>query len=46
MLVTGTRLASGGVLSNTTFFNIEEGKTTTTELIMRENPDEVKVIGG
>ena len=45
MLVTGTRLASGGVLSNTTFFNIEEGKTTTTELIMRENPDEVKVIG-
>lgn len=45
MLVTGTRLASGGVLSKTTFFNIEKDKTTTTELVMRENPDEVKVIG-
>lgn len=45
MMVTGTRLASGGILSNLTFFNIEEGKTTTTELLMRENPDEVKVIG-
>lgn len=45
MMVTGTRLASGGVLSNITFFNIHEGKTTQTELIMRENPDEVKVIG-
>lgn len=45
MLVTGTRLASGGVLSNTTFFNIEEGQTSTIKLIMRENPDKVKVIG-
>lgn len=45
MLVTGTRLANGGVLGNLSFFHIEEGKTTTTELLMRENPDEVKVIG-
>ena len=45
MMVTGTRLASGGVLSNITFFNIEPGKTTQTELVMRENPDAVKVIG-
>ncbi len=45
MMVTGTRLASGGVLSNVTFFNINPGKTTQTDLVMRENPDEVKVIG-
>lgn len=45
MMVSGTRLASGGVLSNMTFFNIEQDKTTAIELLMRENPDEVKVIG-
>lgn len=45
MMVTGTRLASGGVLSNITFFNVEQNKTTQIELLMRENPDEVKVIG-
>lgn len=44
-LVTGTRLASGGVLSNISFFNIEKDKNTHVELVMRENPDEVKVIG-
>ena len=45
MLVTGTRLASGGVLTNVTFFTIEAGKTTTVDLIMRENQDQVQVIG-
>lgn len=32
MMVTGTRLASGAVLSNTTFFTIEPDKTTTVTL--------------
>ncbi len=45
LMVTGTRLASGGVLSHLTFFNIEPEKTTSVGLLMRENPDEVKVIG-
>lgn len=45
MLVTGTRLASGGVLSNITFFNIWKNQHTHIDLRMRENPDEVKVIG-
>ena len=45
MLVTGTRLASGGVLSNVTFFTIEAGKTTTVDLTMRQNQDQVQVIG-
>lgn len=45
VLVTGTRLASGAVLSKTTFFNILPEKTTEFELVMRESEDEVQVIG-
>ena len=45
VLVTGTRLASGAVLSETTFFSILQGKTTEIELVMRESKDEVQVIG-
>lgn len=45
ILVTGTRLASGAVLSETTFFTIQPGKTTNIELVMRESQDEVQVIG-
>lgn len=45
MLVTGTRMASGAVLSNITFFTIEDGKTATVELVMRESKDQVQVIG-
>ena len=45
MLITGTRLASGAVLSNMTFFTIEAGKTTTIELIMRKDAGQVQVIG-
>lgn len=45
MMVTGTRLASGGVLSTVSFFTIEEGKTTVVDLVMRENKDQVQVIG-
>ncbi|WP_300703899.1 transglutaminase domain-containing protein [Bacteroides sp.] len=45
MLVTGTRLASGAVLSKAVSFHIEPGKTTNIDLIMRESKDEVQVIG-
>lgn len=45
MMVTGTRLASDAVLSNSTFFTIEPGKTTTVDLVMRESKDQVQVIG-
>lgn len=45
MMMTGTRMASGAVLANVTFFTIEEGKTTTVDLVMRENKDQVQVIG-
>ena len=45
MMVTGTRLANGGVLAELEFFPIREGKTTNIDLVMRENADEVQVIG-
>ncbi len=45
MLVTGSRMANGGVLSNITFFTVEEGKTTTIDLVMRDNSEEIRVIG-
>ncbi len=45
MLMTGTRLAKGGVLAQTTFFTIEQGKTTTLDLVMRESQEEIQVIG-
>lgn len=45
MLVTGTRMASGAVLSKVTFFTIEPGKTTTIDLVMRESDEQVQVIG-
>ncbi|WP_102407311.1 transglutaminase domain-containing protein [Parabacteroides bouchesdurhonensis] len=45
VLVTGTRMANGSVLSEMTFFKVEEGKTTPIKLEMRENKDEVQVIG-
>lgn len=46
LLVTGTRLANGGVLSQMTFFSVQPGKTTVVDLVMREAKDEVRVIGG
>lgn len=45
MMVTGTRMASGGVLSQISFFTVNRGKTTRTGLLMRESKDQVQVIG-
>lgn len=45
MLVTGTRMANGSVLAELTFFNIEPEKTTSIKMEMRENLDEIQVIG-
>ncbi len=45
MMVTGTRLAKGGVLAQTTFFTIRPDKTTTIDLVMRESQEEIQVIG-
>lgn len=45
MLVSGNRLANGSVLSNISFFNVEEGKTSKVQLKMRDNSEEIRVIG-
>lgn len=45
VMVTGTRLANGGVLSQMTFFTVQPGETTTIDLVMRESKDDVQVIG-
>ena len=45
MLTTGTRLASGSVLAATRIFNIEKGKTTTLSLDIRQDANDVSVIG-
>ena len=45
LLVTGTRLANGSVLSTTQEFVVEAGKTTTLPLTLRQSDTEVSVIG-
>ena len=45
MITTGTRLASGAVLSRIDFFDIKAGRQTDVELILRENREAVAVIG-
>lgn len=45
VLVTGTRLASGGVLARMVSFPINAGKKTEVPLVMRESQDEIQVIG-
>ena len=44
-LVTGTRLASGSVLSSSQIFTIRAGATTTLDMALRYSDDEVSVIG-
>ena len=45
VMVSGTRLANGGVLAELEFFPIHAGKTTTVDLVMREAKGDVQVIG-
>lgn len=45
MMVTGTRMANGSVLAEVSFFNVVSDKTTDIKLEMRENLEEVQVIG-
>lgn len=45
MLTTGTRLANGSVLATNKIFTIDEGKTTTLDLEMRQSTSDVSVIG-
>jgi len=44
-LVTGTRMADGTVLSHCQLFTIKEGETTPVKLLLRQNNQQVQVIG-
>ncbi|MDR1200636.1 MAG: transglutaminase-like domain-containing protein [Tannerellaceae bacterium] len=45
VLVTGARMAKGNVLANLSSFRIMPDKTTKISLVMRENQDDIQVIG-
>ena len=45
LLTTGTRLAGGEVLSNLTFFEIKEHGETSLQLPLRENKEDIFVLG-
>lgn len=44
-MMTGTRMADGGVLAHLTFFNIEEKKENKLEYVLRESSEKLQVIG-
>ena len=45
ILISGTRMASGQVLARVSTFNIEKGKTTSVDLILRKDNQDIQVIG-
>ena len=45
MLTTGTRLASGSVLSSSRLFRVREGETVTVPVVLRQSDTEISVIG-
>jgi transglutaminase-like putative cysteine protease len=45
LLVTGTRMAKGNVLAQLSSFDVTPGQTTEIEMRMRENTDDIQVIG-
>ena len=45
LLVSGTRLAGGDVLAQLHFFNVKPHETSRVPLVMRDDPDRLKVIG-
>jgi hypothetical protein len=45
LLMTGTRMADGSVLSHMTFFTIKDKRTTTIAFVQRESDEKLQVIG-
>ena len=45
VMVTGTRLANGGVLARMTSLSVAADEYAETKLVMRESKDEIQVIG-
>ena len=45
IMVSGSRLADGGVLGQVSFFNVRKDELTNEKLLVRDNTEAVKVIG-
>ncbi len=45
LMITGTRMASGGVLAHLTFFSVAKDSTTKLQMVQRESKDDLSVIG-
>lgn len=45
LLTSGSRMSGGNVCADMAFFTIEEGKTTVAELVVRDDADQLRVIG-
>ncbi len=45
VLITGTRMADGSVLSQLSFFEIKAGKNTVIDLTMRQSKEKLQVLG-
>ncbi|MBR5813165.1 MAG: transglutaminase domain-containing protein [Bacteroidaceae bacterium] len=45
LMMTGTRMADGGVLAHLTFFQVTEGKENALEYVQRESSEDLQVIG-
>lgn len=45
LMTSGTRMADGSVLARLSFFDVKKGKRTKTELVMREDKENIQVIG-
>ena len=46
LMVTGTRMADGGVLAHLTFFSVGEGERKELSYVQRESKEKLQVIGG
>ena len=45
MITSGSRMSGGNVCADMAFFTIEEGRTTVADLVMRDDADQLRVIG-
>ncbi|MBQ8838042.1 MAG: transglutaminase domain-containing protein [Bacteroidales bacterium] len=45
MLVSGSRMSGGNVCADIGFFSVEEGRTTVADLVVRDDADQIRVIG-
>ena len=45
MITSGSRMSGGNVCADMDFFTIEEGKTTVADLVIRDDADQIRVIG-